>query len=427
MFSFGTPVYGAVAERKVLSNGVILLHSEKKALPIVKVIVAIKAGSTLEPGEKAGVANLTADLLNEGTLKRSSREISEAIEYIGGSLSTSGGSEYITVTLSVLKKDVDLGFELLSDVILHPAFREDEIARRKAVIKSSIIQQKEDPGIVASKTFLKAVFGENPYGRPVEGTEETIDGVTRSDILSFYKTYYAPNNSIIAIVGDISEEEITTLVNKYFREWQRRGIPAVELPSPPAGAGPRVIKIYKDITQSNIILGHIGINRDNPDFYAVQVMNYILGGGGFASRLMDNIRDNKGLSYDVHSLFSANKDAGYFEVVLQTKNKSANSAIDEVIKEMEKISGKPVTDKELDDAKSYLTGSFPLRIDSNNKIASFLISVEFYNLGLNYAEEYKKLINAVSKADVMRVARKYLNTRNYILVVVGGMEQASLK
>jgi zinc protease len=418
---------GEIAEREVLASGMTVMLSEKKALPIVKVVVAIKAGSITEPDEKAGLANLTADLLNEGTASRSSAEISAQIEFVGGSLQTSGGAEYMTVALSVLKKDIDLGFDLLSDVILHPVFPEGEVARKKAIIKSSILQQKEDPGDVASKAFLKAVFGENPYGRPVEGTAESIDAITRKDIIGFHDSYYTPNNTIMAVSGDISAEELTSLISKYFGGWRKKEIPVREVIATPPAAGPRVLKIQKEITQANIILGHSGITRDNPDYYAVQVMNYILGGGGFASRLMDNIRDNKGLSYDVRSLFSADKYAGTFEVVLQTKNRSANAAVDEILKEMGRISREYVSDKELEDAKAFLTGSFPLRIDTNDKIARFLVAVEFYGLGLEYADNYRKFIKAVSKDDVLRVAKKYLNTKDYVLVVVGDIDKASLK
>ncbi len=416
-----------LADREVLPNGITLLHSEKKALPIIKVVVAIKAGSLVEPAERAGLSNLTADLLTEGTEKRSSKDISSAIEFVGGSLSASGGADYITVTLSVLKKDRELGFDLLSDIIMNPAFSKEEITRKKEMIKSSIIRQKEEPGTVTSKAFLKAVFGDHPYGWPVEGTEEALDRITPQDIVDFHKTYYAPNNSIMAVVGDISKDELRTLITKYFHGWQKKDVPVKSLPVPQFGNGPKIIKIQKGITQANIILGHLGIKREDPDYYAILVMNYILGGGGFASRLMDNIRDNKGLSYDVHSSFPAGKYAGNFQVVLQTKNLTANTAIGEIFSEMNRISSEPVTDKELNDAKSYLTGSFPLRIDSNDKIAGFLIAVEYYNLGLDYMRDYRKFITSVSKDDVLRVAKKYLNTKDYVLVVVGDLGKASLK
>ncbi len=413
-----------MADREVLPNGMVLLHEQRSALPIVRVVLAIRAGSIAEPAEKAGLANLTADLLNEGTKRRSSKEISGDIEFVGGELSTAGGADYITVTLSVLKKDVDLGFDLLSDIILNPVFSEDEIKRKKAVIISSIMQQKEEPGIVASKAFKKAVFGIHPYGRPVEGTEESLNAITRRDIVDFHGEYYVPNNAILSVVGDITKEELRQLLDRYFKGWERKDVPEKPLPVPAPLSAPEIIKIDKDLTQANIILGHLGIGRENPDFYAVSVMNYILGGGGFASRLMDNIRDNKGLSYDVHSFFSANKYGGSFQAGLQTKNRTANTAISEILKEMDRIRTKQVTDKELSDAKSYLTGSFPLRIDSNSKIASFLIGVEFYNLGLDFVDKYKQLIESVTKDDVLRVAKKYLDTKAYVLVVVGNTKQA---
>jgi len=427
-FPFHSSSYaGSIAEREILDNGITLLHSEKKVLPIVTVVVAIKAGSIVETSEKAGLANLTADLLNEGTKARSSKEISDAIEFVGGSLNTAGGADYITVSLSVLKKDIELGFDLLSDVILNPAFSDDEIKRRKTSIKSSIIQQREEPDVIVSKAFNEAVFGKHPYGWPVEGTEETLDRITREDISAFYKEHYLPNNTIITVVGDLSKGELKSLLERYFMNWQKKDSRDILPPPPVFEDKPKVIKIQKPLTQANIILGHLGIKRDNPDYYAVSVMNYILGGGGFASRLMDNIRDNKGLAYDVHSTFSANKYSGSFQAGLQTKNESANTAIEETLKEMERIRTEQVTDKELSDAKSYLTGSFPLRIDSNRKIAGFLTSVEFYGLGLDYVDNYRKFIEAVTKDDIQRVARKYLNTKNYVLVVVGDLEKAALK
>lgn len=418
---------GAIADREVLANGITLLHAEKTGLPIVTVAIAIKAGSIAEPTEKSGLANLTSDLLNEGTKTRTSKEISDAIEFVGGSLGTAGGADYITVSLSVLKKDIGLGFELLSDIILNPAFSDDEIQRRKTSIKNSIIKQKEEPGIIASKAFAEAVFGKNPYGRPLEGTEESLDRITREDIAAFHKEYYLPDNTIMTVVGDISKSELKSLLDRYFMNWRSRGSKEILLTMPVPEKKTRVVKIQKNLAQANIILGHLGIQRDNPDYYAVSVMNYILGGGGFASRLMDNIRDNKGLAYDVHSSFMANKYAGSFEVGLQTKNGSANTAIDEVLKEMERIRTEPVSDKELSDAKSYLTGSFPLRIDSNRKIAGFLTAVEFYGLGLDYVDNYRKFIDTVTKDDILRVAKKYLYTGSYVLIVVGDLEKAALK
>lgn len=426
LFSDGYSWAAPLAEREVLPDGMVLLHAERRNLPIVKVVVAVRAGSVMETAEKAGLSNLTADLLNEGTRRRSSKEISNAIEFVGGSLATSGGADFITVSLSVLKKDLDLGFDLLSDVLLNPAFTDEEFNRRKAIIRGSIVRQKEEPGIVASRAFMKAVFGDYPYGWPMDGTEESIARITREDVQNFYRALYAPNNAVMAVTGDVGREELQALIRKYFAGWSRKDIPGPAVIAPQAGEKPTVIKINKALTQATILLGHPGIRRDDPDFYTVQVMNYILGGGGFASRLMDNIRDNKGLSYDVHSFFAANKYAGVFEAGLQTKNQTANAAIAEVLKEMERIMTEPVGDRELADAKAYLTGSFPLKIDSNSKIAAFLTSVELYGLGLDYVEKYPSYINGVTKEDVLRAARKYLNTKGYVLVVVADLEKAAI-
>lgn len=416
-----------LAERETLPNGMVVLHSGRHSVPMVSVVMAIRAGSIAEPSAKAGLAYLTAALLNEGTQKRTSREISEAIEFVGGSLSASAGADYTTVSLTVLKKDIGLGFDLLSDILLHPAFREEEIARKKQITKNRLIQQNEEPGVVASIAFSKAVFGEHPYGRQVQGTVETLDTITRQDLADFHSAYFTPNNTIVSVVGDISRDELIQLLGRYFGEWQQKKIPENVLPAIGQKKSPTVIKVNKDLTQTNIILGHLGITRDNPDYYAVTVMNYILGGGGFASRLVDNIRDNRGLAYDVHSYFSASKYSGSFQAGLQTKNESANTAIAEVIREMERMRTEPVSDKELADAKSYLTGSFPLRVDSNSKIAGFNLAVEYYGLGLDYIDRYPAIINAITKEDILNVAKKYLDPANYVLVVVGNMEKAGLK
>jgi zinc protease len=416
-----------LAEREELKNGMVLLHAERKSVPIVTVVMAIKAGSIAEPQEKAGLAYLTAALLTEGTQKRSSREISQAIEFVGGSLGASAGADYTTVSLSVLKKDIGLGFDLLSDIVMNPVFSDDEIMRKKRITRNWLIQQNEEPGVVASIAFSKAVFGRHPYGRQVQGTIESLDAISRQDIIDFHGSRYAPDNAIMSVVGDISREEPDRLLERHFKNWRQKLVSSATLPAVEAGQGPTVIKIDKDLTQANIILGHLGISRENPDYYAALVMNYILGGGGFASRLMDNIRDNRGLAYDVHSSFSANKYGGSFQAGLQTKNESANIAIEEMLKEMERIRTEPVTDKELQDAKSYLTGSFPLRIDSNSKIAGFNLAVEYYGLGLDYADRFPAIINAVSKEDILRTAKKYLDTKNYVLIVVGDMEKVKLK
>jgi zinc protease len=426
-----TPVSSYAAEpigkRIVLKNGMVLLLSEKHTIPMVTINMAIKAGSTAETADKPGLASITASLLTQGTRRRTASRISSEIDFVGGSLSVSGGDDFASAGLRVLKKDVRIGLDLLSDVLMNPVFDQKEIDRKVKETLAEIQRQKEEPNVVAGEAFDKAVFGKNAYGRTSEDVAAYLPKLTRQDILAFYSARYNPKNTIIAVVGDVTEKEITSLLKEHFKAWQgkKQALPAPV--APPEITKNSVIKIDKNITQANIDMGHLGISRENPDYYAVMIMNYILGGGGFSSRLMDNIRDNKGLAYDVHSMFSAQKEPGAFTVSIQTKNESANEVIAEVFKEINRIQTEPVSDRELADAKAYLTGSFPLRMDTYAKIAGMLASIEIYNLGLDYPQKYPGLINSVTKEDILRAAKKYLHPDRMAIVVVANQEKAKLK
>jgi zinc protease len=227
-------------------------------------------------------------------------------------------------------------------------------------------------------------------------------------------------------VGDLTGEELNALIQRFLSEWKPGEIPPRTPLVVPAGKR-TTIPIDRDLTQANIILGHAGVSRGNPDYYAVSVMNYILGGGGFSSRLMQTVRDEMGLAYDIHSAFAPYKEGGLFEVAVQTKNKSANTVIDVIDEQLSRIGKEEVTDQELGDAKAYLTGSFPRRLDTNRKIADFLAVVEFYGLGLDYVEKYPGYITSVTKDDVLRVARKYLHPLDAVTVVVGKQSEIALK
>ena len=413
-------------KRTVMANGLTLLHVERHNLPIVMVTLLVKASPLDEPTEKAGLANLTAELLTEGTKKRKATDISEESEFIGASLGASADSDYTLITLSVLKKDIEKGFELLSDIVLNPTFPEDEITRNKDLIKGSLKQSEEEPSFVASRAFKKAVYGELPYGRLVTGSVETIDAIGKGDILRFHSELYRPNNSFLSVVGDITGDEVNSLISRFLAEWKPRDIP--KRPSLPAPGTKRdTILIDRDLTQATVMLGHGGVSRGNPDYYAVSVMNYILGGGGFSSRLMQTVRDEMGLAYDIHSFFAPYKEGGLFEVLVQTKNESADTVIKVIDGQLKKIRTEQVTDRELDDAQLYLTGSFPRRLDTNRKVADFLAVVEFYGLGLDYVEKYPLYIKSVTKDDVLRVAGKYVDTLDLVTVAVGKQSKISLK
>ncbi|MFQ5848404.1 MAG: M16 family metallopeptidase [Candidatus Methylomirabilales bacterium] len=415
-----------LGRRVKMDNGLTLLVAERHSLPMVTVEILVKAGASQEPKEKAGLANLTAILLPLGTVSRTAPEISEAIEFVGGNLSADGSRDTSTLSLTVLKKDLDLGLELLADVLLHPAFREAEIARKVRELKGHIRQKQEDPGTVAREAFAKTLFRDDPYGRPVEGTEASLDRITRQDLVDFHRRYYVPRNSILAVAGDVTLGEFQGSVARYLKGWIGKGVAAAAPATAPSPGGQQVVKIDRGVTQANILWGHVGIARRNPDFYALSVMNFILGGGGLTSRLMRAIREERGWAYDVHSFFSARRRPGPFVVGLQTKNETAGAALEEVLRQIRRIREDGVTPEELDEAKGFLTGSFPLRIDTNRDVVSILASIEFYGLGLDYPEQYPKMIRAVSREDILRVARTYLHPDQGVLVVVADLDKAKL-
>jgi zinc protease len=285
----------------------------------------------------------------------------------------------------------------------------------------------DDPGHVAMKAFNQLVFHGHPYRWPLNGTEESLGKMTHADVVGFYGREYTPNQVILTIVGDVSAEQVTGLVQTHFGGWKKTAPPARNLKNAPPVEKKTVQLIEKDLTQSNVILGHGGISRNNPDFYAVTVMNYILGAGGFSSRLMDSIRDKQGLVYGIMSHFDARLMPGSFWVNFQTRTEATNQAIQGVLAEIKSIREAPVTDQELSEAKSFLMGSFPLRLDSTAKLAQVLAQVEFYGLGFEYFSQYPKWIEKVTKEDIQRVAKQYLKPERYALVVVGNAAKAKLK
>lgn len=411
-----------VPKRAELDNGLVLLTSEQRALPMVSIELLIDAGSRYDAAQQEGVANLTARLLTYGTNRRTAVQISDALDFIGTSLSARAGDDVASVSLTVLKKDLATGLELLADVLTSATFPQEEIDRQKQSIIATIRARDEDPGDIAQRRFAALLYPQSPYGRPVEGTEASVKSLQQKGVREFYERYYRPNRSIMAVVGDISEQEIVQALNQSFRFW-RKGEPAGPLLIPSTIGAPQVIRINKDLTQANIIMGHEGVARGNPDYYALQVMNYIMGGGGFSSRAMDSVRNERGLAYSIYSSFNSEKSHGTFEFVMQTKNETALEAVRIVKDEIRRMREEKASERELNDAKDYLTGSFPLRLDTNRKVASFIAQIEFFQLGIDYPERYADLIKKVTGEDVERVAKRYLQPDRLITVIVGNQKK----
>ena len=405
-----------------LGNGLKILMVENPSLPAVSMTGSIFAGARYDSEAKAGQAIMASRLLDEGTETRTSLEIADAIESVGGAIETDGSFERTVATAGVLKKDVALGLELLSDLMLHPAFPQEYVDKEKERTLSEIISAQDRPQVVAGWAFNELVYQDHPLHRPSHGYPHTVEQLTRQDLLDFHRRYFVPNNTILSIVGDFRVPELLPMIENAFGAWEARPIQPPVYRDPVRQVGKRVKYITMPAQQLNIYLGHLGVTRTNPDYYALQVLDTILGGGaGFTARIPQKLRDELGLAYTTFAsiTMTAGLDPGRFISFIGTSPENMKLAIDGLLNEIRQIIEKPVTAQELQDAKDYLTGSFVFAFESSPQIARFLVHAHVYGLGFDYMEKYPQYIRAVTIDDISRVARKYLDSENYTLVVVG--------
>jgi len=413
-------------ERVEMPSGLVLLLSQNRSIPSVSINAIVLAGSRFEADEKAGLAALVGELLDEGTTTRTSDEIAETIEATGGQLATFGDYQSSGVVVTLLSKDVELGLIITSDLLTNATFPEEKvqlhIERRVAQIKARL----DMPRTQASDIFNEIVFAATPQHHPPIGYEDTVKKLSRADMESFYRRYYVPQNTLLAVVGDIDRSEVKRKIEATIAKWERA--PKFESPRPPRPHR-QIYPIEKFVTASkeqlNIIIGHVGIERTNPDYYSLLVMDTILGSSpGFTSRIPRVLRDEQGLAYTTFSNItsSAGLDPGRFIAYIGTAPENLDRAISGLRREIARIVEEPVTTEELEVAKSYLTGSFVFRFQKNSQIAQFLLEAEVYGLGFDYLEKFPELIRAVTVEDITRVAREYIDPQNLTTVVVGPLD-----
>jgi zinc protease len=410
----------------VLSNGLRVLFVENPAIPAISINATTLAGARHEPEEKAGLAIMVSNILDEGTRTRTSLEIAEAIEFTGGHLETDASFERVVVAATALKQDRNIALELVADLLQNPIFPEEYIAKEKSRTLAEIASAKDRPQVVAGWAFNEIVYGTHPLHRPVHGYPETIEKISRDDLLSFHQRVFSPNNTLLAVVGDFRVSEMLPLVESHFGSWASRSVVLPEVPKPVRQRERREKFITIPAQQSNVYLGHLGIERINPDFYALQVLDTILGGGaGFTARIPQRLRDELGLAYTTFASITgtAGLDPGRFVAYIGTSPENTKLAVEGLLNEIRRIVAEPVDSEELQDAIDFLTGSFVFAFESSAQIARFLIQATIYNLGFDYPEKYPALIRAVTADDVARVARRYLDTENYSLVVAGPLEE----
>lgn len=393
-----------------------LVQSPRPAM--LSIDITFNAGSAYDPDTQHGLANLTAALLDEGAGDLTARQFQEELQKIGATFSSGADIQHATVRLATLLEHKERAFELLGMALQSPRFDDDAIKRVRDAILAGLKREEEDPAAQSRNLFGAALFGDHPYAHSVDGSAESVSRLTPDHIRTFYKNHFTRANMTISAVGDVTQADLINLIDTYIAPLPEGSTPHT-ITQAPQDQGPSLVKKQMPVPQSNILIGHLGIDRHHPDYFASYFMNYILGGGGFSARLMEEVREKRGLAYSVYSRFSPLPHQGSFEVVVQTNNDDATTSINLIKSEIEKIKTHGVTEKEFEDAMKYLTGSFPLRIDSNRKVLGYLSTMQSENLGKDYLSTWVSNIQALTRDDINRVAQGLLHPDNLITVIVG--------
>ncbi len=402
----------------VLHNGLRLIVVEHRAQPVANVNLYVLSGAAADPAIRAGLAGMTADLLTKGTATRSATEIAETIERVGGNLGASAGADWITLSAGTLAEHLPLAFALVSESALRPNFPAEELELTRRRTLSGLQAALGQPGQIAQRTFDREVYGEeHPYGlNPVPGT---VEGVTRDDVLAFHRTHFGAGNALLVVSGDVQAAEVEALARRHFGEWERGAASPVTFPAPVARERTRIVLVHRPgSAQSNILVGHLGLRPDTPDFFAVQVLNGVLG-GGVDARLFQILREQRGWTYGAYSRFTRPREVGYFSANAEVRPEVTDSAVAEILTQLRRLREEPVSEEELEATKGFLAGSFPLRLETAGQIGSQIATTRLLGLPIEHLTEYRERIRAVTADDVQRVARQYILPDRAAIVVVG--------
>lgn len=418
------PAHAIDIERVVSPGGIEawLVRDEKN--PIIAMNWSFDGGTELDPADKLGLGAMAMSLLTEGAGDLDSQAFRKQLEDNSISLGFGAGRDALFGSLTTLKETKDLAFDLAALAMTKPRFDQDAVERVRGQYLTAVKRSLASPNYVAQVTFLRTLFPDHPYGRPARGTLETLPAITAADLTAVPPARLARDRLKVAVAGDISAAELAPVLDRIFGGLPAKGVPFKIAAVEPAGAG-AVIQATRPIPQTIMLMGHRGIQRSDPDWYAATVLNYVLGGGGFSSRLMEEVREKRGLTYGVGSGIQSLEHSTLMTVSGSMANANAGKAkalIQEIWGEMAKNG---VTERELTDAKTYLTGSFPLDFTSNGAIAGILLSVQRDGLGIEYLNKRNSLIEAVTLADVKRVAQRLLDPKQLAVVVVGQPEGIS--
>ena len=414
------PRVGREVQRRVLPNGLILYLAEDHSLPILDAYAVFRAGSLYEDSGHPGTARFTASQLrNGGTQQYPAAILNEELEVLGASIETSASEEAISISLSALAKDTDYALHLFAEVIRQPAFAEGQLQVSKGRVVEDLRRLADNPPQVLAREFARTLYTEaHPLGRPL--TPAQVEALQPGHLREHYVRFFHPNNLMLAVVGDFYTEEMAAKIGALFGDWPSSPIDPPPLPQVQPHLLRGVYIISRPLAQASLTLGHFGINRFNPDRYAIEMMDAILGGGGFASRIMERVRTEEGLAYSVGTAFpTSTRDISLFRATAQTKNENVPRTVTAIVEEMRRIQHQPVSQNELDRARDAFINSFVFRFTSRSGIVRQLLMLEFNGYPADYLDTLLDRYRSVTVADVQRVAKEYLRPDAATIFIIG--------
>ncbi len=424
------PVIHSHVYKAVLPNGVVVVVIPRPVVPVVSFRIGVLAGSDRDPDGKGGVADLTASLLNRGTRTRDALTIFRQIDETGGNLEAEASRDLTTVSGKVLKSDLSSLFSIAADMVQNPVFPQKEFRHNLLQARAGLMDEKDHAGPVARNLFYKTLYGNGPYGHPVSGTLRSVSRITLQDIRDFYRTEYRPDRTVVTFAGDITPDEALALTKSVFGSWNppspaSRDVSPTTIPVAPPSS--KTILVNRpQFAQTMVMMGSPGIRRNDPRFYSALVMNQILG-GTTTSRLNHVVRQKNGLVYYIYSGLDAERHAGPFFVVFQTFAPNTTKVINLSRKLLAEMKQQPVADKRVETTRNNILGQFPFRVDTDDRIASLLLYIEAYDLGLGYFTDYPESIRRVTSASVQTAARDLLHPGHLVTVVVGPITKTGMR
>ena len=405
-------------EEATLSNGLRVVTVEQRRLPLVSFRLAFRSGDASDPADLPGLTDIMTDMLVEGTESRTSRQVAEEVARYGATLTAGASSDYLTVAASSLSSYSDEVLGLLADVTLRPTFPEDELALAKANAQQNLIAQRAQPSFLASETVARVLFGQHPYA-VVAPTPESIEALTRDALVAHHRALLVPNNAVLLVAGDFDRGRLLGRAESLFGGWAPGEVSEPEFPAPPERHERAAYLVDRPgSAQTNILVANVSIKRTDPDYFPVLVMHTILGGNASA-RLFMNLREEKGYTYGAYTQLDARRHAGSFRATTEVRGEVTGLSLKEIFYELERIRAEDVSDKELTDAKTYLTGIFPIRLETQEGLVDQLVQIRMHGLPDDYLLTYRENVQRVTKEDLRRVAGEYVRPDGAAVVVVG--------